>query len=150
MTRIFVIKRKRLLLCGIALIFIILLTILGISLSKRSHNATDTQETLTEVYSTENIYVPGVYTGQIAVGGYNATLEILVDGTQVKNVRMSSADEAVKTMYPLVGSSVTSINNALRSGTELNELLSDNAQGYTYALLMNEISGILDKARIQP
>ncbi len=149
MTRIFVIRRKHLLFCGIALILIILLIILVIGMSKRSRT-TESQETISEIYSTEDVYVPGVYTGQITVGSYNATLEVLVDGTQVKNVRMSSADEAVETMYPLVGSSVSSINDALRSGTALDELVSDNSQGYTYALIMSELNGILNSARVQP
>lgn len=150
MTRIFVIKRKRLLFAGIALIAVLLLIALIVIISGRSDKTQDdkTQETLAAVYNSERSYVPGVYTGQISLGSYNATLEVLVDDTQVKNVRLTAADEAVETMYPLVGSSVSAINDSLRSGVDIDELRSDNEQGYTYSLLMEEIDAILDKARL--
>lgn len=145
MTRIFVIKRKHLLLAGIALIAVLLLIAVIVIVSRKPDT---TQETLSTVYGRETGYMPGVYTGQVSLGSYNATLEVLVDDTQVKNVRLAAVDEAVETMYPLVGSSVSSINDSLRSGVDIDELKSDNEQGYTYSLLMEEIDRILDKARL--
>ncbi|MBQ8281630.1 MAG: hypothetical protein IJZ25_04435 [Lachnospiraceae bacterium] len=143
MTRIFVIKRKHLLFALIALIILVLIIVIGIINGKNNDSA---QETLSPAYDETAGYVPGLYTGQIALGNYDTTLEILVDSTQVKNVRLINTDEAVETMYPLVGSTITSINDSLRSGSSIDELRADNQGSYTYTLLMDEIDLLLDKA----
>ncbi|MGN0165075.1 MAG: hypothetical protein ACI39R_02740 [Lachnospiraceae bacterium] len=145
MTRIFVIKRKYLLTALIALITI--LALIAVLIIK-SRNKEPVKETVSNTYGSSSEYIPGLYTGQLALGDYNTTLEVLVDDTQVKNVRIINSDEAVETMYPLVGTTIADINNMLRSGTSIEELLNDIHNGYTYSLLTNEINSILDKAKI--
>lgn len=150
MTRIYVIKRRYLFLALAALVAIIVLIAYGISRNKDKDDIKEnTQETISTVLSQENEYVPGLYTGEISLGSYNVTLEILVDDTRIKEVKMTTADDSVSTMYPLAGSCIDEINNALRSGTEPEELKADESKGYTYSFLLDEIEKILSAAEMQ-
>ena len=144
MTKILVVKRKHLFI-AISVIVIVLILVILLIIKNRSVE-TDTED-VSAVYETASAYVPGVYTSEMPVGNYSTTLEVLVDEAQIKSIRLINSDEAVETMYPLVGSRIELINDSLRSGMSTEELMSES-YSYTDALIMEQIELILERARI--
>lgn len=144
MTKILVVKRKHLLI-AVTVIAMVLLLIIFMIIRNRSNEADD--EATSAIYETASTYVPGVYTGEMPVGNYSTTLEVLVDETQIKSIRLINSDEAVETMYPLVGNRIEFINDSLRSGISPDELTSDS-YGYTHSMIMEQLELILERARI--
>ena len=53
--------------------------------------------------TTSNTYVPGVYTTSLILNDNVVEIEVTVDERNINSIRLVNLDEAVTTMYPLIG-----------------------------------------------
>lgn len=150
-TKILVLHKKRLLI-GIAAIVAALLLILLIS---GRNNTSDTPAPSTQhndlagYYSPDPIYRAGVYTSAVALGDSILNLELVLDESHIKSVRLVNLEESVTTMYPLVAPALDSLAEQLTADVPVNELRLSDDKKYTQSLLVEVIGQTLDKAALK-
>lgn len=139
-TKIVVFKLKELVITGVlALLAVILfiLFIIHITSGSAKKNADDTLSTFT----------PGIYTASIMLSGNTIDLEVTVDSDNVKSIRLVNTAETVETMYPLLTSSVKSLEEQVRQKGSTDGITYSADAKYTSLVLINAIDTALDKAR---
>lgn len=141
-TKIVVIQMKELIytaiFAGLGILLIVLLVIMFFPSRKEENKTSDA--------TTENIYTPGVYNSQIALGDSTLNLEIVVDADQIKSVSFVNLEESVTTMYPLIKPSLSAIEEELVKGTDINDIPLSEKSKYTETLLIEGIKTALNKA----
>lgn len=150
-TKILVLHKKRLLI-GIAAIVAALLLILLISGRNDTSDAPapSTQHNdLANYYSPDSIYRAGVYTSAVALGDSILNLELVLDESHIKSVRLVNLEESVATMYPLVAPALDSLAEQLTADVPVNELRLSDDKKYTQSLLVKVIEHTLDKASLE-
>lgn len=102
-TKIVVLHLKELIYTGIfallGILFIVLIIIMFLPNDKKEVKQT----------SSSSIYVPGVYSTSLVLGGNTIDIEVVVDESNINSIRLVNLDEAVATMYPLINSNNTFI-----------------------------------------
>ncbi len=139
-TKIVVFKLKELVITGVlALLAVILfiLFIIHITSGSAKKNTDDTLSTFT----------PGIYTASIMLSGNTMDLEVTVDSDNVKSIRLVNTAETVETMYPLLTSSVKSLEEQVRQKGSTDGITYSADAKYTSLVLINAIDTALDKAR---
>lgn len=96
--------------------------------------------------TSEAVYTPGVYTTQLTLGSHTVNLEVLLDSTQVSAIQLTTLDESISTMYPLLEPVVEDISTQLSNGISLDNVVLSTESQYTQMLILQEIDEILDKA----
>lgn len=141
-TKIVVIQMKELIytaiFAGLGILLIVLLVIMFFPSRKEENKTSDA--------TTENIYTPGVYNSQIALGDSTLNLEIVVDADQIKSVSFVNLEESITTMYPLIKPSLSAIEEELVKGTDINDIPLSEKSKYTETLLIEGIKTALNKA----
>lgn len=81
------------------------------------------------------------------LSGNTMDLEVTVDSDNVKSIRLVNTAETVETMYPLLTSSVKSLEEQVRQKGSTDGITYSADAKYTSLVLINAIDTALDKAR---
>lgn len=79
----------------------ILLIILLVIMFRFGHSSTPTSST--------RLYTPGIYTSSLTLNNTNLEVEVTVDESQIKAIRLSNLDESTATMFPLLQPAIENI-----------------------------------------
>lgn len=144
-TKIVVLHVKELIYTGIfaalGILFIILLIIMFLPKEEKKETmSTVTQQTTTDTY------VPGVYTTSLILNDNVVEIEVTVDEKNINAIRLVNLDEAVTTMYPLIQPSFEDLADQIIKSQSLKEITYPDESKYTSMILLDAISGSLNKA----
>lgn len=93
-------------------------------------------------------YQPGIYTTELVLGTEAIDVEVIVDETSITSVRMVNLNDAVTTMYPLLGPTFDSICTQLYETQSTDSITYASDNKYTTLALMEAIRNSLDKAKL--
>ncbi|OUQ60470.1 hypothetical protein B5E58_00965 [Tyzzerella sp. An114] len=136
-TRFMVIKFKELVKTAI---FAILGTILIIAIIYFliPHNSDD-----------KSVYVPGVYTSKIGVNDDSLNIELTVDESQIKSVKLIHTSETIPVFYPLFESTAEYIGNEVVKLQDVSKVTVPEETAVTGNLIIDAIEESLQKAKNQ-
>ncbi len=143
-SKIFVLHLRELIYTIIFLFLFIVLIVLIISMfsSKNDSKVTSASETSGETTT----YTGGIYHSCITLANSPIELEVIVDTTHIKSINLVSADTAIPTMYPLLESSVDSLEDQICLTSSTEQLTYSSDSKYTSLVLLEGIQNALDKA----
>lgn len=143
-TKIVVLHVKELIYTGIfaalGILFIILLIIMFLPKEEKK----ETMSTITQ--TTENSYVPGVYTTSLILNDNVVEIEVTVDEKNINSIRLVNLDEAVATMYPLIQPSFEDLADQIIKNQSLEGITYADDSKYTSMILLDAITSSLNKA----
>ena len=143
-TKIVVLHVKELIYTGIfaalGILFIILLIIMFLPKEEKK----ETMSTITQ--TTENSYVPGVYTTSLILNDNVVEIEVTVDEKNINSIRLVNLDEAVATMYPLIQPSFEDLAEQIIKNQSLEGITYADDSKYTSMILLDAITSSLNKA----
>lgn len=152
-TKIVVLHRKELIYTGIlAVLGIVLIVLLLMMFSsdkapsdKHNSPAKESGEEAAPT-SSDTIYIPGIYTTELVLGGQSVDVEVIVEADAITSIRLVNLSEAVTTMYPLLQPTFDTICAQIYE-TQSPEQISYTADSkYTSLVLLEAIQSSLDKA----
>ena len=79
----------------------ILLIILLVIMFRFGHSSTPT--------ASARLYTPGIYTSSLTLNNTNLEVEVTVDESQIKAIRLSNLDESTAAMFPLLQPAIENI-----------------------------------------
>ena len=141
-TKIVVFHLKELVYTGIFVILgILFLILLLIMLIPQKEPVTGDSE------STMALYVPGVYTTSLDLNDMAVDIEIVVDADYIHSMRLIHLDDAVTTMYPLIGPAFENLSEQIIEAQSIDTIVFDQDTRYTTQVLMEVIQKTLLKAQ---
>lgn len=165
-TKIVVLRRKELLYTGIfaalGVLFIILLLMLLLpgKDTDASYGTPDSpDETAAEmpdnvadvstgaVADTGNTYIPGIYTTELILGNETVNVEVIVSDHAITSVSLSDPSETLTTMYPLLESTMESLNDQLCEMQDPEQVTYSAETRYTSLVLLEAVKASLEKAK---
>lgn len=142
-TKIVVLHLKELIYTGIfALLGILFIVLLIIMFVPKDKEETTSPEVPTETY------VPGIYTTSLILNDNVVDVEVIVDETNINDIRIVNLDEAVTTMFPLLEPSFDDLAAQILESQSLENITYSSDNKYTSMVLLNAIKASLDKATI--
>lgn len=165
-TKIVVLRRKELLYTGIfaalGVLFIILLLMLLLpgkdtDASYRTPDSPD--DTAAEmpdnvadvstgaVADTGNTYIPGIYTTELILGSETVNVEVIVSDHAITSVSLADPSETLTTMYPLLESTMESLNDQLCEMQDPEQVTYSAETRYTSLVLLEAVKASLEKAK---
>lgn len=157
-TKIVVLHMKELIYTGIfaalGIIFIILLIVMFLPDKDETSAPNAPDETSLEgseatTTSADSLYIPGIYTTELVLGGQSIDVEVIIDKDGISSIQMVNLSEAVTTMYPLLQPTFDSICTQVYETQSLEEISYTADSKYTSLVLMEAIQSSLDKASIE-
>lgn len=143
-TKIVVLHVKELIYTGIfaalGILFIILLIIMFLPKDEKK----ETMSTMTQ--TTQNSYVPGVYTTSLILNDNVVEIEVTVDEKNINAIRLVNLDEAVTTMYPLIQPSFEDLADQIIKNQSLEGITYTDDSKYTSMILLDAITNSINKA----
>ena len=100
----------------------------------------------TVTQTTENSYVPGVYTTSLILNDNVVEIEVTVDEKNINSIRLVNLDEAVTTMYPLIQPSFEDLADQIITNQSLEGVTYTDDSKYTSMILLDAITSSLNKA----
>lgn len=155
-TKIVVLHMKELIYTGIFVALGILLVILLLIMFLPSDEATtghaDTIGNPKEIAdaSTTSVYIPGIYSTELVLGGQTVDVEVIVEQDAITSIRLVNLSEAVTTMYPLLQPTFDTICEQIYATQSLEGISYSDDSKYTSLVLMEAIQNSLDKATTIP
>lgn len=165
-TKIVVLRRKELLYTGIfaalGVLFVILLLMLllpGKDADTSSGTSDSPDETAAEmpdnvadvstgaVADTGNTYIPGIYTTELILGSETVNVEVIVSDHAITSVSLSDPSETLTTMYPLLESTMESLNDQLCEMQDPEQVTYSAETRYTSLVLLEAVKASLEKAK---
>ncbi len=154
-TKIVVLHMKELIYTGIfaalGILFIILLVIMFLPGKKDNETGNLSTEEQTDgdnAVASDSVYIPGIYTTELILGGQTLDIEVIVEKDSITSVRMVNLSEAVTTMYPLLQPTFDSICEQIYETQSLEEITYASDSKYTSLVLLEAIQTSLDKATV--
>lgn len=157
-TKIVVLHMKELIYTGIfaalGILFVILLIIMfkpdkkGSDSDNPNTPPTESDES-TAAASDEVLYIPGIYTTELQLGGQSIDVEVVVDHDAITSIRLVNLNDAVTTMYPLLQPALDSICTQVYEKQTLDEVTYTAESKYTSLVLLEAIRNSLDKALVE-
>ena len=156
-TKIVVLHMKELIYTGIfAALGILLVILLIMMFASNKDNTTDTtpptaapvDEDSTPTAS-ESLYIPGIYTTELVLGGESVDVEVIVDKDSISSIRLVNLNDAITTMYPLLQPAFDSLCAQLYESQSLEDVTYAPDNKYTSLVLLEAIRSSLDKAMIE-
>lgn len=143
-TKIVVLHMKELIYTGIfaalGILFIVLLIMMFLP-GKKEAATDDTPVT------TDSIYIPGIYTTELILGGQAVDVEVIVEKDCISSIRLVNLSESITTMYPLLEPTLDTICNQVYETQSLDEISYTADSKYTTLVLIEAIRSSLDKAK---
>lgn len=152
-TKIVVLHRKELIYTGIlAVLGIVLIVLLLMMFSsdkapsdKHNSPAKESGEEAAPT-SSDTIYIPGIYTTELVLGGQSVDVEVIVEADAITSIRLVNLSEAVTTMYPLLQPTFDTICAQIYETQSLEQISYTADSKYTSLVLLEAIQSSLDKA----
>lgn len=138
-TKIILLQAKELIYTGIFLALGIVLIIILVFMFQSSDKEKQTGE----------IYVPGVYSSSITLGGTALDVEVTVDADRVNSVSFVNIDESITTLYPLLTPALDSVNEQLQATGNIEDVIYSESYQYTGTILNQAIQNALETAKIK-
>lgn len=139
-TKIVVLHMKEIIYTVIFATLGILLIILLITMFRSGRSDTPT--------SSDKIYTPGVYTSSLTLNNTNLEMEVTVDETQIKSIRLSNLDESVATMFPLLQPALETIADQIYKTQSTDAITLSSETPYTSQILLDAINKAIEKAAV--
>ena len=165
-TKIVVLRRKELLYTGIfaalGVLFVILLLMLLLpgKDTDDSYGTPDSpDDTAAEmpdnvadvstgaVADTGNTYIPGIYTTELILGNETVNVEVIVSDHAITSVSLADPSETLTTMYPLLESTMESLNDQLCEMQDPEQVTYSAETRYTSLVLLEAVKASLEKAK---
>ncbi len=153
-TKIVVLHMKELIYTGIfaalGILFLVLLILMFLPGKKDKTNAPAEGEESsgadTAATSSESIYIPGIYTTELVLGGQTVDVEVIVSSDAITSVNLVNLSESVTTMYPLLQPTFDSICGQIYETQSLDQVSYTSESKYTSLVLLEAIKNSLEKA----
>ncbi len=142
-TKIVVLHMKELIYTGIFVALGILLIILLLAMFLPGAQKS-VKETATA--SATALYIPGIYTTELVLGGQAVDVEVIVEQDAITSIRLVNLSEAVTTMYPLLQPTFDTICQQVYENQSLEGISYSDDSKYTSLVLLEAIQNSLDKA----
>lgn len=152
-TKLIVLKSKELIYTAILLALVITFIIIMIYMfrhkdsSKSASGSSPKSVTASADAAAGNIrYKPGTYQASMKLGDASLTLLVTVDENYITDVSFMQPDEAVTTMYPLLGTALEDINTQLHYVSSIDDITPESETNYTTLLIVSTIRTALSDA----
>jgi uncharacterized protein with FMN-binding domain len=99
-----------------------------------------------EVSADTALYTPGVYTSSIWLDNSPVSVKVTVDENNINGIDLSYTDEAITTMYPMLGSCFNELAAEVCSKNSTKNITYSTENRYTAAVILKGIEASLDKA----
>lgn len=96
--------------------------------------------------SSENLYTPGVYTSSIMLDNSPVSVKVTVDADNINAIDLIYTDEAITTMYPMLGSCFNELASEVCAKNSTKNITYSADNRYTAAVILNGIENALQKA----
>lgn len=94
------------------------------------------------------IYIPGIYTAPVTLGKDTMNMEVTVDASEIRAIRLVNLSEAITASYPLVSPSLEKIAAQILETQSLDGISCPAENRYTAQLLLSAISEALATAAV--
>ncbi len=156
-TKIVVLHMKELIYTGIFIALGILFIVLFIMMFSSDKEKTpqienpsqQTPEQTSLPTSGDAIYIPGIYTTELVLGGESIDVEVIVNKDSITSISMKNLNEAITTMYPLLQPTFDSICTKVYESQSLEGITYNDENKYTSLVLLQAIANSLSKATIE-
>ena len=96
--------------------------------------------------SSEDMYVPGVYTASISLDNSPMSIKVTVDANNINSIDLVYTDEAITTMYPMLSSCFNELAKEVCDKGSTKNITYNTDNRYTAAVILKGIEGALEKA----
>ena len=97
--------------------------------------------------STDNTYIPGIYTTELILGNETVNVEVIVSDHAITSVSLADPSETLTTMYPLLESTMESLNDQLCEMQDPEQVTYSAETRYTSLVLLEAVKASLEKAK---
>ena len=94
------------------------------------------------------VYIPGVYSVPLTLGGQEVNVEVCVDADHITSVSCTPLSEAVETMYPLLEPAAADLSAQLAGAQSLENLTWPEGSQHTSRALAAAAKQALQKAAV--
>ncbi len=144
-TKIVVLHMKELIYTGIFIALgILLIALLAMIFLPKEENPSDADITTA---SSENVYIPGIYTTELILGGQIVDIEVIVESDSISSIRIVNLSDDITAMYPLLQPTFDSISSQIYESQSLENITYPNDSKYTSLVLLEAINNSLNKAK---
>lgn len=153
-TKIVVLHRKELISAGIfaalGILFLVLLIILLLPGKDPADgiSGNDTAEDNITASASTQLYIPGIYTTELVLGGQTVEVEVIVEENTITSVNMVPLSDAVTTMYPLLQPTFDSVCEQICRLQSLEGITYTSDSKYTTLVILEAIQSALKKASL--
>ena len=135
-----VVLKTREILYTLILLFLVILLIVCLFLMFAPKKADSGQpQSVTSVAT----YIPGIYTAPVTLGKDTMNMEVTVDASKIRAIRLVNLSEAITASYPLVSPSLEEIAALMLETQSLDGISCPAENRYTAQLLLSAISEAL-------
>ena len=135
-----VVLKTREILYTLILLFLVILLIVCLFLMFAPKKADSRQpQSVTSVAT----YIPGIYTAPVTLGKDTMNMEVTVDASKIRAIRLVNLSEAITASYPLVSPSLEEITAQILETQSLDGISCPAENRYTAQLLLSAISEAL-------
>lgn len=135
-----VVLKTREILYTLILLFLVILLIVCLFLMFAPKKADSRQpQSVTSVAT----YIPGIYTAPVTLGKDTMNMEVTVDASEIRAIRLVNLSEAITASYPLVSPSLEEITDQILETQSLDGISCPAENRYTAQLLLSAISEAL-------
>ena len=93
-------------------------------------------------------YIPGIYTAPVTLGKDTMNMEVTVDASEIRAIRLVNLSEAITASYPLVSPSLEKFAAQILETQSLDGISCPAENRYTAQLLLSAISEALATAAV--
>ena len=97
--------------------------------------------------STDNTYIPGIYTTELLLGSETVNVEVIVSDHAITSVSLADPSETLTTMYPLLEPTMESLNDQLCELQDPEQVTYSAETRYTSLVLLEAVKASLEKAK---
>lgn len=97
--------------------------------------------------STDNTYIPGIYTTELILGNETVNVEVIVSNHAITSVSLADPSETLTTMYPLLEPTMESLNDQLCEMQDPEQVTYSAETRYTSLVLLEAVKASLEKAK---
>ena len=148
-TKIVVLRMKELIYTGIFVGLAILLVVIFLAMFRGESADKDTKDShQQDVNADVSVisYIPGVYTASLPLSSQNLDVEVIVDASQIKSIRLINLEESVAAMYPLMEPTLESLSQQILTSQSTEGITYEDSSKYTAYVLLQAVQAALAKA----
>ena len=97
--------------------------------------------------STDNTYIPGIYTTELLLGSETVNVEVIVSDHAITSVSLADPSETLTTMYPLLEPTMESLNDQLCEMQDPEQVTYSAETRSPSLVLLEAVKASLEKAK---